>query len=636
MSFQDPRRASLKMIKRLFFLFVLLSARVFEAAAQNAGPELGVQPEVLKASEYGIGHLVPDVIIKDLQGREMSLSKFKGNKTLVILIFSADCPISNKLGPELRRLEKEYAEKPVIFLLVTPVAVETTSDIMEYVSKYQLQSTVVHDVDGALANRLGATTTTESFVLDAARTLAYRGAINDQYGLSYGKNAPTRTYLRDALDAVLRGVPPVIAATTAPGCALDLPKAQANITKTVPTYHNQVSRILQANCVECHHPGGVAPFSLETSHDVIANAGMIKQQVARGKMPPWFAARTPGQTESPWVNDRSLSAQDKADLLAWLNSDRPPGDPADAPIARTFSSQWNIGEPEVIFQLPEPVSVKAEGFMPYQHRTIQTSFPEDRWVQAYEIMPTARSVVHHAIVSLQADTKDADSLGELGATGFWAVYVPGYTYRIYPRGYARKLPAGAKLNFQIHYTPNGQATQDQLKIGLIFSKQPPQYEIHALGIPQPGIDIPAGVHRHVETAEYHVSADMNVTGYQAHTHLRGKAFRYELIATNGETETLLDIPNYDFNWQLQYDYVQPRFIPAGSTIKVLAVYDNSVDNPANPDPTKNVKWGDQTYDEMLIGYVEYYRPRRTAAIPSTQIDSTNALDHPRDGVGSAN
>jgi peroxiredoxin len=579
----------------------------FDTPAQEAGQMLGVQPRVLKASEYEVGHLMPDATLKDIQGREVKFDAFKRDKALVIINFSAHCPISNKFGPEMARLEKDYAPKQVAFLFVTSIAGETAQDITEYVSKYRLKSPVVQDAGFGLAKMLGAATTTEAFVLDAARTLVYRGAINDQYGFGYSKDAPARTYLRDALDALLRGESPAIAATTAPGCALDIPSAQATVTKTPLTYHDQVSRILQANCVECHHAGGIAPFSLETFKDVIANAGMIKQQVALKRMPPWFAAKQPGETESPWANDRSLSKQDRADLLAWLNSNRPQGDPAVAPLSRKFPSKWIIGEPDVILQLPEPVPVKAEGFMQYQNETINTRFLEDRWVQAYEIMPTARSVVHHVIVTMHEKGTDTDK-SEGGINGFWAAYVPGNSYRIYPEGYARKLPAGATLRFQIHYTPNGQATEDQLKIGLIFARHPPQYEMHVIGIAQTNLNIPAGDPDHLETAQRLVSEDMNVTGYQAHTHVRGKAFKYELVKADGTAETLLDIPHYDFNWQLQYDYAQPKLIPSGSHIKVTAVYDNSVNNPANPDPTKNVKWGQQTYEEMMIGYVEYYTP----------------------------
>jgi hypothetical protein len=611
------------MARQSICLFILFLHCAFKVSAQDAGQEFSVQPRVLKAGDYGVGHMMPDLTLKDLRGHEFELNGFKNYKALVIMIFSDYCPVSNKFGPELARLEKDYAGKPVTFIFDSPIADETSQDLMSYVSKYQLKSPVVQDAAGRLAKMLGATTSTESFVLDAARTLVYRGAINDQYGLGYSKDKPAQTYLRDAIDAVLSGKTPAVTATTAPGCALDLSYAKPVVEKTPLTYYNQISRIMQANCVECHHAGGVAPFSLETFTDLVENAGMVKQQVARGLMPPWFAAKQPGQTESPWINDRSLSEQDKTNLLAWLNSNRPQGNPADAPVARQFPSKWSIGEPDAVFQLPEPIQIKAEGFMPYQFRTIQTSFPEDRWIQAYEIMTSARAVLHHVVVSLQTDGKDADSFGESGVTGYWADYVPGDTHMVYPQGYARKLPAGAKLKLQIHYTPNGQATQDQLKIGLIFSKQPPRYEIHTLGIPQLGLEIPAGVHRHVETAEYRVPEDMNVTGYKAHTHLRGKAFRYELINTNGEVETLLDIPRYDFNWQLQYDYVRPKLISAGSTIRVMAVYDNSVDNPANPDPTKTVKWGPQTSDEMLIGYVEYYRARRPSAISPVETNPAN-------------
>jgi len=602
------------MIRTLLFLSVFLGVPL--AWAQDSGPDLKEQPHLLKAGEYGVGHLVPDVMLKDLQGHQMTLSQFQGARPLVILIFSTDCPISNKYGPERARLEKDYGAKGIAFLFVDPEGGETDQEINDYVSKYGINSPVIHEVAGRLIKALRATTTTEAFLLDPARTLVYRGAINDQYGLGYGKELPEKTYLRDALDSLLSGRVPDVSATTAPGCALNVPADSVVVTNTALTYDDQISRIFQANCVECHHEGGIGPFSLETYQDVLDHAGRIKQQVARGTMPPWFAAKLSGCTESPWANDRSLSERDQTGLLAWLNSDRPQGDPADAPVARSFPSEWNIGKPDVVLQLPEPISVKAEGLMPYQYRTIQTSFPEDRWVQACEIMPTARGVVHHVIVSIDGQGTDENSADESGATGFWAVYVPGYSYEIYPKGYARKLPAGAKLKFQIHYTPNGHATNDQLKIGLVFSKQAPQYEIHTLGIPQLKLDIPPGVHRHVETACYHVTRDMEVTGYQAHTHLRGIAFRYDLIKANGAQETLMDLPKYDFNWQLLYDYVTPKFIPAGSTIRAMAVYDNSKDNPANPDPSREVKWGPQTRDEMMIGYVEYFWPQPVREISS--------------------
>ncbi|HEU6448771.1 MAG TPA: redoxin domain-containing protein [Verrucomicrobiae bacterium] len=596
---------------------ILLLLLVFTTTAfGQVTDQLKVQPEILKPGDCGIGRLIPDVSFKDIHGARWKLSSFKKNKALVIVMISDYCPVSNKLGPELRRLEKDYAPRGIAFLFLCPVSAENYQDVSNYASQYQLKSTVARD-DVGLAKLIGATTTTESFVLDPARTLVYRGAVNDQYGLGYSKEAPTKNYLRDALDAILQNQPPQIRATTAPGCNLDL----AAPTNTAPinlTYYNQISRILQANCVECHRKDGIGPFSLETYQDIIENAGAVRQQINRGTMPPWFAANSKdADGKNLWVNDRSLSSRDKADLLTWLASDRPKGNPADAPVPRNFSGKWNIGKPDVIYQIPEPVAVKAEGIMPYQNQTVQTSFLEDKWVQGYQILPSSPAVVHHVIVSIESDA-DPDEKGEMGATGYWAAYVPGYSYQIYPPGFARLLPAGAKLHFQIHYTPNGRATTDRMKIGLIFAKEPPKYEIRVLGIPQLHLDIPPGVHRHVEFADHKVAENMNILGYQAHTHLRGKSFKYQLIHPDGNIETLLDIPHYDFNWQLQYDYARPKFVSAGSTLRVEAVFDNSEDNPANPDPTKEVKWGLQTDDEMLIGYIEYY-VSRSAGTPTSPL-----------------
>jgi hypothetical protein len=636
----------------LFLLGLSSSSFVFGAENPSSNDPLKEPPRILKPTAHGVSRMIPDVTFKDIQDHEMSLSKFKTSDALVIATFSADCPISNKLGPELARLESDYGSKKISFLFVSPMPHETKENISKFISKYGLKSPVINDSEGILTGLLNPATTTEVFVLDPARTLVYRGAINDQYGLGYSKDEPSRTYLRDALDSISVGDKPSVAATTAPGCAIDSPKKDSSSQKTTLTYHNQISRIIQTNCIECHRQdGGIAPFSLETYADVVKHAGMIKKQVTNEVMPPWFIDKPAGQKESPWSNDRSLSDQDKADLLAWLDSDRPQGNASDAPIPRMFATKWMIGKPDTIVQIPRPVQIKAEGFMPYQMESVQTSFPEDRWVQAYEIMPTAKSVVHHVLVHVvdkvaggtPRKTKQLSSLflgaagpgggggrfagfggpGVEDAQGFWAAYVPGNAYRIYPEGYARRLPAGAKLNFQIHYTPNGKATEDQLMIGLVFSKKPPQYEVHTVGVQTFALNIPPGAANHLETAQYKVPSDMNVTGYQAHTHLRGKSFKYELTKPDGTTETLLDLPRYNFNWQLQYDYVEPKLIPAGSKIKVSAIYDNSSNNPANPDPKKAVHWGPQTYDEMMIGYVEYYVPASGKKSTAVQTASNN-------------
>jgi hypothetical protein len=276
-------------------------------------------------------------------------------------------------------------------------------------------------------------------------------------------------------------------------------------------------------------------------------------------------------------------------------------------VPRHFNNEWMIGKPDVVYQIPRPVQVKAEGIMPYQTQTVETEFAEDRWARGYEIQPTARAVVHHVIVRVHPKGTALKEAGD-GADGFFAAYVPGNSFRLLPEGFAKRLPAGSKISFQIHYTPNGHATQDQMKIGFVFAPQPPQYEVHVASLAKPSLNIPPGDANHIEVAETPLPSNMMFMSFMPHMHVRGKAFKYEIITPDGKTETLLDIPRYDFNWQIQYQYSQPKFIPGGSTVRITATFDNSTGNPANPDPTKTVRWGQQTYEEMMIGYVEHFTP----------------------------
>lgn len=592
----------------------LRGARGLEAAAASVAdeaPPLQEAPLLLKAAEHGVGRRLPDLTLREIEGREASLSaRLREARGLVIAFFGATCPISGKLGPELARLEKRVAAQGLRLLLVCPVAAESAADIRAFTTAHGLSSPVVHDRDGALATALAATTTTECFLMDAARTLVYRGAVNDQYGLGYAKEQASRHYLREAIAALLSGGAPEVAATTAPGCELDRRPAAVPAAASGLTYHDQIERILQTHCVECHRRDGVGPFSLETYEDVVENAGMIRRQVERGVMPPWFAAPPPEGTASPWSNDAALPERDKAELLAWLAGDRPRGNPVDAPLPRRFPTEWELGAPDAIVQLSAPINIKAEGTMPYQFVKVPTDFPEDRWVRAYEILPTDRSVVHHVIVQVHEKGARVRDRGE-GSEGYWAAYVPGNTHHAYPPGFAKKLPAGATVSFQIHYTPNGRATRDQLRLGLHFAKEPPQYVVHTAAVAHARLSIPPHVARHVEVKEQTVPGNMNLTGLMAHMHVRGRAFKFEVLPPGGgEAEVLLDIPRYDFNWQLRYDYAQPKFLPAGSRVRLTAVFDNSAGNPANPDPDKTVRWGPQTHDEMMIGYFEYFTPRK--------------------------
>jgi Ca2+-binding EF-hand superfamily protein/mono/diheme cytochrome c family protein len=587
-----------------------------EVAEATSGPEL------LKPESVGVGRQVPDLAFDSLPGESLRLSGCMGEKGLVVAMTSATCPLSKRYLPSLVALEAELREAGLGLVLVNPFASETREQIEAQLSGHKLAAPYAHDADRALAAALGAATTTEVFLLDASRTLVYRGALDDQYGIDYSLDAPRHRYLAAAVEAIAKGVRPGIEATAAPGCELDLPEPDSAGKATDLTYHRDISRILRQNCVDCHRDGGIAPFALDGYEEVTDRVRVIRRVVLEGTMPPWFAATSEGAGEgsgsgSPWANDCSLSERDKADLLAWIDSkDRPLGDPADAPLPRAYSTEWSIGEPDLVIPISRAYEIKATGFMPYQFDVVETALSEDRWVSGYEILPSARDVVHHVIVQVHEPGAEVRNVGE-GAEGYWAAYVPGNGSRVYPEGFARRLPAGAKVSFQIHYTPSGEAKSERLRLGLLFAKEPPRYEVRTVSVANPRLSIPPGEADHVETRSQAVPYDIPVMALMAHMHVRGKAFRFEVAHPDGRQETLLDIPRYDFNWQLRYDYKEPKRIPRGSTVKITAVYDNSPGNRANPDPTKTVKWGSQTVDEMMIGYFEYFVPfssRETASV----------------------
>ncbi len=560
-------------------------------------------PEILKPGDVGIGRMVADVKFTDMEGKTHRLSEVKNHQGIVFAMTSATCPVSKRFLPTLAKLKSSLAAKNIPLILVNAFGSESGEQIREQLGGEQF--TYVHDTEKSLSRVLGATTTTEVFLIDSKRTLVYRGALDDQYGVDYSVDEAREHYLVDAVAAFLKSEAPKIAATEAPGCELNL-GGDAKAAPGAITYHKDVSRILQRNCAHCHNDDGIAPFSLEGFDEVSDRARTIRRVVSEGTMPPWFAAKPKAGEDNPWANDHSLSTRDKADLLAWLNSDQPLGDPADAPAKLAFPEEWTTGTPDLVIPLSKAYRIKATGFMPYQKDVVTTTLTEDKWVSAYEILPSERDVVHHVIVQVFAKGKKVRDISE--AQGFWAAYVPGNGAVRYPDGFARKLPAGAKVHFQIHYTPSGRAKMERLKLGLHFADTPSKYEVRTLAVADRKLNIPPGAPAHREGISRSVPFALPAMSFMPHMHTRGAAFRYELVHPGGRSEMLLDIPRYDFNWQLRYELKTPKILPAGSAVKVTGVFDNSSRNRANPDPTKTVRWGDQTVDEMLIGYIEYFAP----------------------------
>jgi hypothetical protein len=367
------------------------------------------------------------------------------------------------------------------------------------------------------------------------------------------------------------------------------------------TYAKQVLRIIQDKCQSCHHPGTAAPFSLLTYKDAVHWSGTIREVISEKRMPPWHADPRYGH----WENDRRLSKEELSTLLAWLDNGMQRGDDKDMPPPRDYADGWVIGKPDVIFELPEEQTVPATGVVEYQYFVTPTHFKEDVWVQAAEARPGNRSVVHHIIVSSR-DPKSTRGSPRGGGDNFIVGTAPGDMPLLLPPGVARKIPAGADLVWQMHYTPNGKEGKDKSQVGLIFykGKEPPKAIAQTRGIMNTNFAIPPGDPSYLVESEWIAPRDTLLLSFMPHMHLRGKDFVYRAEYPDGRQEVLLAVPHYDFAWQTSYRLAAPVLLPKGTKLHCIAHFDNSVANPANPDSKKEVTWGDQTWEEMMIGWVD--------------------------------
>ena len=487
--------------------------------------------------------------------------------------------------------------------------------------------------DLALADR-----TCEALVLDGRAVIRYRGAIDDQFAVGSRRDKPEHNYLVDALDSILAKTPIVVKATKVEGCPIEKiePKVavikgprvrgpSAEIVKAYaekeakagPTevgqvnYAADVASILQNKCQNCHRPGQSAPFSLLTYDDAKRRSAGIAEVVDDRRMPPWHADPRHGT----FSNDRSLSPKERATLLAWVEQGTPLGDPAKVPAARTFIQGWTIGKPDLVIEIPEAYVVPAQGVVAYVHMKVPTNFKQDMWIQAAEAVPGDRSVVHHVVVFI--DDHGASKGAGREAQRHLCGYAPGDMPSIYPAGSAKKIAAGSDLIFQLHYTPNGKSRVDRSKVGLIFAKAPVEHQAFTHGIVQQRFVIPAGDSNYEVKSSFTFKKDAHLLAFMPHMHLRGKDFKYTVTFPDGKSEVLLSVPAYDFAWQSYYTLAESRAMPTGTRIDCVAHFDNSKANLANPDPSKTVTWGDQTYEEMMIGYVDFINDEKVGTVTKT-------------------
>jgi peroxiredoxin/mono/diheme cytochrome c family protein len=540
--------------------------------------------------------------LPDTAGKPWTLPDAKAAPVVVVVFTGTACPVNNAYLPTLTKLHAEYAGKGVAFVAINSVPVDDAKAVAEHAKKAGLPFPVLKDPKQIVAGRFGAESTPEVFVLDASRTIRYRGRIDDQFGIGFKRPAPTRRDLAVALDELLAGKPVSVAMTEVEGCTLG--RIALRVEKPTLTYTKDVARIVEAKCQACHRPNQIGPMPLMTADEAGAWGPMIKRVVESGRMPPWHADPKFGH----FGNDRRLADADKQTLLKWIEEGCAPGDPKDAPPAKTYPDGWRIGTPDLVVTMPEafhvPATVGPAG-VPYKYFQVPTNFDQDMWVQAVEAKPGAREVVHHIVVYAakpgELRQRGEDRVGQ----NLLVAHAPGDLPSVYEPGYAKKVPKGAILLFQMHYTPDGTPRDDRSSVGLIFSKEPPKYEVKSRAVMNPRFIIPAGADDYEVKAQSTFQQDVLLVNLLPHMHLRGKAFSFEAVYPDGKRETLLSVPRYDFNWQSNYRLAEPLKLPAGTRLECTAKYDNSIGNKNNPDATKAVRWGDQTWEEMMVGFVDY-------------------------------
>jgi hypothetical protein len=386
---------------------------------------------------------------------------------------------------------------------------------------------------------------------------------------------------------------------------------------TAPTFSRDVAPLFQKHCQVCHRPGEAAPFALLDYEQARPWAKAIRAAVLQRKMPPWFADPQYGR----FSNDRSLSSEQIRTITGWVDAGAPKGNEKELPPPREFVDGWAIPKPDVLIELPSPFEIPARGTIDYQHILIPAPFKEDKWVQFAEARPGDRSRVHHIIAFIREpgstwlkDAKpgipfvpekpkpdDNADTSEL-PSDFLVGYAPGQPPETFEAGKAKLIKAGSDIILQVHYTTNGTAGTDRSRVGLVFAKQPPAQRVLTMSATNGKFKIPAGDANYKVDAEFEIGADVTLHGLHPHMHGRGKDFEYRVTFPSGETRTLLRVPNYRFTWQLWYTLAQPLALPKGTRIECTAHFDNSPNNPDNPDPTKDVVWGDQSWDEMMVGF----------------------------------
>lgn len=541
---------------------------------------------------------------------------------VVVCFLGCECPLAKLYGPRLARLAEEFEKQGVAFVGVNSNPQDSVPEVQAYLAQHGVWFPTVKDAQQHLARTLSATRTPEVLVLDKASRILYRGRIDDQYQPGVARSKPTRHDLHEALTAIVAGQPAPRATTPAAGCLITFLEPASDGAEQAVTFSRDVAPILNQHCVECHREGEIGPFALTDYDEVIGWGKMMLEVIDDGRMPPWHADPRYGK----FVGARHFPASARKTIADWLRQGMPEGDPAALPPQPTLPAEWSLpSAPDEEFTMREssrPFVVPAEGIVEYQYFVVDPKWKEDKWIRAAQVVPGNASVVHHSIVFV----RPPDGARSLGI-GWMGAYVPGQRAAFLPPGHARLIPAGSKLIFQMHYTPNGRVTEDLTKIGVWFSD--PDVVTHEV-VTRVALDQsfeiqPGDSNKVVKLQMSGFMRESRLLSATPHMHLRGKSFRLDAVR-NGQRETLLHVPRYDFNWQHWYRFQEPLSLDEIDSLQMSVTFDNSPRNPFNPAANEYVWWGDQTNEEMAVAFFDIAHPRGKPRIFASRREQQPQVD----------
>lgn len=603
----------------------------------------GPEPEANPAS----GEVV-NFSLLDYRGKHHELRR--SNARVVVLHFTGfHCPIARQNVPKLQDLAAAYKDQGVVFWMVNSATAgdpgdsllkiiadlgargqldkfipndsagkETLSRIhsMTQLSdilpreqllgdkdEFRLQVlegtfgplTLLRDENQLIAHHFQARRLCEVIAIDVdARRVIYRGALDDQMVPGAQKPQPTQHYLKDALDEFVAGKPVSRRQTAPEGCLITL---ASPLKKSEISYGREIAPILERKCVQCHSEGNIGPFALSSHADVLQWSAMIEEVILERRMPPWDADPHFGK----FSNDLSLSPAEAQILARWIRLGCPRGEGEDPlAIPRPPAAKWELGEPDFVVSLPDRQQIPATGVLDYRYLNSTFEMPEDAWLRAAVCRPENAKVVHHIIVRMRYPK---DYAGERAESFLFTTWAPGIPQGECPPDTGIFVPKGATFNFEVHYTTNGVPQTDQSEMGLYLAKQKPRMRLDCRVAETRDLNIPPGDPNAEHVSYYCFKRDAMLFDIGPHMHVRGSWFTFQLLTPDGRRETLLNVPRFDFNWQTGHDFEKPMRVPAGSWLICTGGFDNSPQNPSNPDPTKRVRFGLQTWDEMFMGFL---------------------------------